>query len=84
MVSGTCLDKLEGHRRAVESLSVSLDGCTLFSASSDTTIRKFDLMAGAVADSEVLQVHETSVFQTWFNAEEEELWSGTLPHPASS
>jgi WD40 repeat protein len=72
--TGESLAKLDGHRRSVESIVIDSEGRWMYSASSDSTIRKIDLRTGEC--ERVMKSHETSVFSLLLSTDDESLWSG--------
>jgi WD40 repeat protein len=74
LIIGKSLGKLSGHTRSVEDLIISPDGAHLYSCSSDTTIRKWDLKTGE--EIGVFVGHETSVYRLVASFDDDVLWSG--------
>ncbi len=69
---------LKGHTRGVEDLAVDYASRILYSCSSDTTIRKWDIKTNALLG--ILDGHLTSVFS--INFVEGNLWSTSADNTA--
>jgi WD40 repeat protein len=78
----TLLHTLKGHSRAIEDIAVdysisSRDDIMVYTASSDRTIRKWNITRdGAAEDGEPLIIHETSVYS--IKVDQEDIWTCNL------
>lgn len=71
---GVLLDKISGHTRSVEDILIAPDGKSLYSCSSDTTVRKWDLVTGD--ELERYEGHDTSVYGMTAAFDDDALWTG--------
>jgi WD40 repeat protein len=78
----TLLHTLKGHSRSIEDIAIdysalSKDNVVVFTASSDRTIRKWNISRDRAAeDGEPLIIHETSVYS--LKVYQEDMWTCTL------
>ena len=71
---GKLIAKLSGHTRSVEDLVISPDGQFMYSCSSDTSIRKWDL--SSLEEVAIFEGHQTSVYRMTASFDDDILWSG--------
>jgi WD40 repeat protein len=75
----TLLHTLKGHSRGVEDIAIDWstsegEQMTVYTASSDRTIRKWNISAAkAVEDGEPLIIHETSVWA--IKVDQDDIWT---------
>jgi WD40 repeat protein len=73
------LHTLKGHSRGIEDISIdwstsTQDQITIYTASSDRTIRKWDISAtSASEEGEELIIHETSVYA--IKVDQDDIWT---------
>lgn len=73
---GPCLQTLEGHDRSVSSLAFSPNGATLASASSENTVKVWDITTGQCLRT--LQIHGERPYTVVFSLKGDKLASASL------
>ena len=75
--SGAQLAEFEGHADAVDAISFSPDGRTVYSGSADRTVRAWDVASG---ESSVLIHGEAPMTALAASADSETVWTGSIAH----
>ena len=73
---GARLDSWSGHKRSVEDILITPSGDHLYSCSSDSTVKKWDLKTGEELVSFV--GHQTSVYAMFGLFDDDCIWSGNI------